>query len=201
MTSENQDVTSSEKHIEFRTQVVPAKREMLQGELRDLFIYWNRLRDDAFAPAWDRFSWDHVPDELVRQAAVVEVRRSPLDFVYCYWGDGRKAMQGGDYHGMSVREFKPRQIAEKAIIEYTEVMAQRMALCVRTQLSQDADDDKLEYPFLRLPFSDDGDRVNHILGAGLYDKSAKKKAYDFYGTEDDDRIDLDDLLEQLDGDQ
>ena len=59
-----------------------------------------------------------MPGELVRQAAVVEVRRNPLDFVYCYWGEGRTAMQGGDYTGMSVREFKPKQIAEKAIIEY-----------------------------------------------------------------------------------
>lgn len=199
MIQKNQDASPNEKHIEFRTQVIPAKRDMLQGELRDLFVYWNRLRGDAFAPAWDAFSWDHVPDEMVRQAAVVEVRRGPLDFFYCYWGEGRTAMQGGDYTGMSVREFKPKQIAEKAIIEYTEVMAQRMALCVKTQLSQDTGDDKIDYPFLRLPFSDDGVRVNHIMGVGLYDESTKKKAYEFYGTESDNQIDLDGLLDQLDG--
>ncbi len=188
----------NEKHIEFRTQVVPAKREMLQGDLRDLFVYWDRLRDDAFAPAWNQFSWDLVPDELVRQAAVVEVRRNPLDFVYSYWGDGRKDMQGGDYTGKSVRDFRPKQIAEKAIIEYTEVMVQRLALCVKTLLAHN-DDDSIDYSFLRLPFSDDGNKVNHILGVGLYDKSAKQKANDFYETLSDNHVDLDELLDQLDG--
>ncbi len=186
--------------IRYQSLTVPATREILQGELKDLFDYWTTLRGIRGIPPWSAFEWARVPARLVQQCAVVEVRRHPLDFVYIHWGVGRTIMQGANYTGKSVREFRPKRIAEKAIHEYAEAMTQRTAICVRTERLESDQSPAFDYQFLRLPFSDDGSDVHQILGVGLYDESVMKKAFAFYGTSPRTAIDLDAVIRLLDPD-
>lgn len=186
--------------IRYNSLVVPAAREILQRELKELFDYWSGLRGGRCAPPWPAFQWAQVPTRLVPQCAVVEVRRQPLDFIYIHWGVGRTIMQGADYTGKSVRDFRPKRIAEKAIHEYCEVMTQRTAICVQTERLKKSDSLPIDYQFLRLPFSDNGTDVHQILGVGLYDHSVMKKAFEFYGTTPRTAIDLDAVIRLLDPD-
>ena len=78
--------------VRFKTLVVPAIREILRGDLKYLFKYWNELRGSRFAPSFEKFDWAQVPHRLSPQIAVVEVRRNPFDFVYTHWGVARLIM-------------------------------------------------------------------------------------------------------------
>lgn len=186
--------------VRFKTLVVPAIREILRGDLKYLFEYWNELRGSRFAPSFEKFDWAQVPHRLSPQIAVVEVRRNPFDFVYTHWGVGRVIMQGDDYTGKSVRDFKPESIAEKAIREYSEVVKLRCAVCVQTEQLEADCSAPFDYQFLRLPFSNDGDEVNQILGVGLYDEVVMSRALEFYGTKPKSKSDLARLLRRLDPD-
>ncbi|MBO6521386.1 MAG: PAS domain-containing protein [Rhodospirillales bacterium] len=186
--------------IRFRSLVVPATREILKGDLKELFEYWSELRGSRFAPSLSKLDWARVPHRLLPQIAVVEVRRNPFDFVYTHWGVGRAIMQGRDYTGKSVREFEPEGIAEKAIREYSEVVKHRMPICVQTEQLEKDGTAPFDYQFLRLPFSSRGVDVDQIIGVGLYDESVMKRAMEFYGTNPSTKVDLDRLIRLLDPD-
>lgn len=194
MSDDDTEIHDFVEAIRFDTFMVPATREILRGELKDLFEYWNTLRESHFAPSWSSFDWDRVPPRLVPHCAVVKVSRNPLDFVYCHWGIGRAIMQRGDYTGKSVREFKPKRIAEKAIREYCEVIAQNTAICVQTENLARQGGEAFDYQFLRLPFTDNGQQVHDILGVGLYDESVMKRAMAFYRASPEKDIDLDAMI-------
>ena len=198
MANDNADIRNFVEKIKFETLVVPAAREILHAELKDLFEHWTELRGRRFAPAWSAFDWDGVPPRLVPHCATVEVRRNPLDFVYVYWGVGRKVMQRGDYTGKSMRDFRPKAIAEKAIRESCEVLTQQAAICVMTESLESGHSQPFDYQFLRLPFSEDGETVSHIMGVGLYDEKVMQRAYDFYNAQPDDDVDLGALIRRPD---
>lgn len=154
----------------------------LHGSLNALFEVWERSRGEALAPPWSQFDWDSAPADLVPSFAVVEVRRHPLDFIYRYWGTERTRLQGRDYTGCSVNDFRPRAIALKAFGEYTKVVETRAPLYLTTYGLTDSNSAPFTYHLLRLPYSEDGMSVDHILGVGLYDRRATRQAEKFYGT-------------------
>lgn len=197
---ENTQDARGSSPVRFKTLVVPATREILKGDLKDLFEYWNELRRSRFAPSLSRLDWARVPHRLLPQIAVVDVRRDPFDFVYSHWGVGRSIMQGTDYTGKSVREFQPEGMAVKAIREYSDVVGHRTAICVQTEQLEKDGSAPFDYQFLRLPFSSHGVEVNQIMSVGLYDEAVMKRAFEFYGTNPSTKVDLDALIRSLNPD-
>lgn len=160
----------------------PPKHGRLPGDLNGLFAHWEAARGGAFAPAWPAFDLDALPTRLIAWFAVVEVVRDPLDFVYRFWGAERTRLQGRDYTGLSVREFRPLAIAKKAFGEYARVAEERTPIHLSTYGMTDQKGEPFSYHLLRLPFSNDGQTVDHVLGVGIYDGRAERRARAFYGT-------------------
>lgn len=175
---EDDDVAAIFRTIELDSLVVPVTRAILVGEQKELYRYWTELRGRHFAPPWEAFDFDRAPKRLVPHFAAVEVRRDPLDFVFVHWGRGRTKMQRTDYTGRSVRDFWPSGIARKAIRENCEIIARRTALCTQNMKLKGSGGEVFDYQLMRLPFSDDGTQVSHILTAGLYDENVIGKAFE-----------------------
>lgn len=158
-----------------------ARTGRLFGDLNKLFALWDKQRGGSFAPAWRTFDLRHAPMLLIPWIAVVTVTPDPLDFVYCFWGTERTRLQGKDYTGLSVCDFRPEAIAQKAFGEYAEVLETGEPRYLTTYGLTDQKTKPFTYHFLRLPFSDDGEAVTHILGVGVYDRVASRHAAEFYG--------------------
>ncbi|MGJ3261475.1 MAG: hypothetical protein ACFE0S_17875 [Rhodospirillales bacterium] len=176
--TEDEEIAEILQSIEQEALVVPVTRAILIREQKDLFQYWTELRGRHFAPRWDAFEFDKAPPRLVPHFAAVEVGRDPLDFVFVHWGPGRVKMQRVDYTGKSLREFWPENIARKAIRENCEVLARRAPLCIQPIKLKGEGADTFDYQLMRLPFSDDGVEITHILTSGLYDEDEIGKAFE-----------------------
>lgn len=174
---QREDASKILNNISTNALVVPATREILTGDLKELFTYWLNLRGSLAVPLWDDFEMENAPPKLMPLISVVEVRADPLDFIYVYWGEGRVTMQHGDYLGKSVRDFRPQSIADKSLREDCEVVARRTAICMQSLKLENEDKTPFEYQTLRLPFSSDGTDVSHILSTGHFDQAAMTRAY------------------------
>lgn len=160
------------------------KHGRLPSDLDGLYTHWEAARGSAFAPAWPTFDLDALPASLVAWFAVVEVVRDPLDFVYRFWGAERTRLQGRDYTARSVRDFIPVSIADKAFAEYARVVHEKTPIYLPTYGMTDQKGEPFSYHLLRLPFSNDGQAVDHVLGVGIYDGRAERLARAFYRTGD-----------------
>lgn len=185
MTSESIPEIASSEDTLYEVLSRRPTRGNLPGDLTGLFAVWDSLRDGAFAPAWSAFDMDAVPPRLVPWFAVVEVVRDPLDFVYRFWGMERTRLQGKDYTGRSVRDFRPISIANKAFAEYARVVDEKAPIYLPTFGMTDQKAEPFSYHLLRLPFSNDGLTVDHILGVGIYDGRAERRARAFYAAGSD----------------
>ena len=165
--------------VEVRTPVL----DELEESLSALFAHWVAIKGDKFAPSWRDFDWQQVPVNLVPWCAVADVSYDPLNFVYRYWGTARSRDQKKDYTGKPVSEFQPASIANKAIKEYKQVVQDKSPILVITSGKTKAVYTPFSYQFLRLPFSYDGERVDNVLGVGLYDLESKDHVAEFYEVE------------------
>jgi len=169
--------TAASFSVEVRTPVL----EELEESLSTLFAHWLAIKGDHFAPTWRDFDWQQVPTTLIPWCAVADVKYDPVDFVYRYWGTARSRGQGEDFTGKSVSEFRPTSIADKAIKEYEQVVRDKAPILVITSGQTKEVYTPFSYQFLRLPFSYDGEKVDNVLGVGLYDNESKDHVAEFYG--------------------
>ncbi|MBO6521389.1 MAG: PAS domain-containing protein [Rhodospirillales bacterium] len=197
MNAVSSDIDNADKGFNLRTQSEPANAGNLSDDFKELHAYWDSLRDGAFAPSWARFDWSCVSPQIIPRCAVVDVRRHPLDFVYRFWGTRRTSVQGADYTGKTLRDLRPKAIAEKSFREYCNVIAERSPLLIRTHSPAIKWAPAFDYEFLRLPFSDSGEEVNQILSIGQYDPTVMKLVMDLYDARPAKESMLDKLLERL----
>lgn len=182
----------------FRSRMWAPDPETLSGDFKAVYTYWDSLRDGTFAPPWSRFDWVCLPLNLIPGCSVVDVTTQPADFIYRFWGTERTSIQGADYTGKSVFDFKPKAIAEKSIREYREVISRKSALLVDTHCPGGSWTKPFDYQFLRLPFSDDGSAVNQILSIGHFDPTTMQLVLKYYEAEPARSASLERILESLD---
>lgn len=140
----------------------PVDVAALPPDIAEMYRYWMEKRGGGFAPLLSAFRLDELPATVLPLATLADVRASPLDFVYRFWGSGRTAQQGKDYTGCSIDEVRPESIARKIRKEYEEVYHQRMGMHFVSSCTLD-DGRTLGYHFIRLPLRGPGDTVAHIF--------------------------------------
>ena len=154
----------------------------LHGSLIEVFTYWSEIRDNPIGPMWKNFDWLRMPRSAIPMSSVVDVQYDPLDFKYRFWGTGRTRLQGGDYTGKSIMAFYPQAIAEKAFRENKMVVDDGHGLLFNTTILKNRGSEAFEYQLIRLPFSNDGSRIDKILGVGSYDDDSFQMASRYYRT-------------------
>lgn len=130
---------------------------------RDMLDTWNALRDGRFAPPWRVVDLLRLPTAVIPFIAVVDVVAEPEDFVYRFWGTGHTAVKGSDLTGKSAREHRPAALGEVIFDEYRRVVAERQPLGFRHDLQPHPYCLSVFQDTLRLPLSDDGETVTHVV--------------------------------------
>lgn len=126
------------------------------------YEYWLRLKGDRRSPRWRDWDWFELPMRLIPYLLVVDVKRDPLDFVYRFWGTASVEMHGKDFTGLSISQIRNAATAKLTRAQYEEVVSYHEA--VGSAYTVQAGEDGLPYvqTSLRMPFSDDGERVSQI---------------------------------------
>jgi hypothetical protein len=141
---------------------VPAETADLPVGLREVLGYWDRLRGDRWAPTWADFRLLDLPSSTIPFVIVLDVVPDPLDFIYRFWGTGNTTYIGYDCTGMSVRRNK--LFSAKVFGECQQLVEKRRPIVWFSKVVRD-DGLYREYTRLRVPLSDDGETVTHIVSA------------------------------------
>ncbi len=114
-------------------------------------------------PRWRDFDWMQIPLQMICCCGVVDVVNGDEEFVYRFWGTQHLAMHRQEMTNLSIHELRPSAIRDIILDQYrivrdsaeprlfTSTYRSRMSVAIAREYS------------LRLPFSDDGEKVTHIL--------------------------------------
>ena len=137
-----------ESFAKYEVHCEPPKLGAIQGELNNVFAHWEEIKFGRFAPSWRDFCWQRMPPKLIPWFAVVDVKYAPMDFIYRFWGTARTRIQGKDYTGKSVKDFRPLSISKKALSEYQQVVDQKLPLHLTTSGLTNFKNEPFTYHFL-----------------------------------------------------
>ena len=147
-------------HIDVRAEA--AETADLPVRLREVMAYWDKLRGEDWAPAWSSFRLPDLTSRTIPFVIILDVIQEPLDFVYRFWGTGNTATIGYDCTGMSVRRNK--LFSAKVFGECQQLVEKGRPIVWFSKVVRD-DGLYREYIRLRVPLSDDGETVTHIVSA------------------------------------
>lgn len=132
-------------------------------DITQCLSYWDSLRGDRRAPAWHDFNWLKLPVEIIPHCVVIDIKREPLDFIYRFWGTAHTTTMSQELTGKSVREMKPASEGKTAFDQYHETLETEKPRLYVNRIRTNTLGTELTEISLRLPFSDTGEQINHIL--------------------------------------
>jgi len=151
------------------TQVAIA--DILTPEFEAFIDYWNSLRESVFAPSWKQFDLMALDPKSIPQVVVVDVHRDPFDVVVRFWGTAHVNRKGFDKTGSSISGIPtirgPRSFAEyRWVVEHKEPFASRDTVNLRGAIGKPP----FHQTLIRLPLSNDGERVDHIVSLASWER-------------------------------
>ena len=139
-----------------------AAPEITHPELRELHQHWEARRGTRPMPARADFDPVELPRALLPNLFLVDVEEEPRRFRYRLVGTELTAVMKRELKGLYIDEM-PFLFRKFALPAYAEVM-ERAAPTYR-QINALEALWRIRYERLLLPLSDDGRRINMILGA------------------------------------
>lgn len=140
------------------------KRGQLQEPGYDVCLnYWFDLKEERWAPSWQEWQWSQIPVDLVPYFIVVDVTYDPFDIIYRYWGTAMARMHNTEMTGKSTKDIRSPVTRENTEDHYNEVIRQKCAIqsvSIQQTIGFDLTHKQLS---LRMPMSNDGNRVDQIV--------------------------------------
>ncbi len=165
MSSDLVECLHSYRKVNVNKQRYNANDVVLPSKPAKILRYWNDLRGDAFAPTWGVFKIDELPVGMIPWSMIVDVEQPSGNLVYRFWGTARVRYHGEDLTGMSVVDAQDSSITTILLEEYKMVTENCMPLYIKTECENLGN--KLDFEFLRLPLSSDGQTVDKIYCVGF----------------------------------
>lgn len=132
------------------------------GEAQPVLDYWNRVRGDAFAPAWsDQFRLTDLPPLLVPGMTVIDRVDGGQNFYYRFWGTNHMTMKGFEMTGKTIDQTPNKGIQRIGTRQLETVIQRRRPTVFLYTIDYPKRHRPTEF-ILRLPLSDDGTTVNRI---------------------------------------
>ncbi len=153
----------------------------LLSETATVLAYWQSLCGERRAPTWSEFDFLALPLTLIPWCAVVDVSYDPMEFTYRFFGSDRVRVQRTDYTNRRVVDVTPDYLSKKVASDYmviVEAFAPKFFRTTRQSTVNPAR--RLQYHFIRMPFSTDGTRVDQILSFGYFEESQLKEMHEFF---------------------
>lgn len=135
---------------------------------REIYEHWNDRRDDCFAPDWRAFELSRLPANCIRYTHVVDIHDNPFDITFRFWGTGLTDVLYFDRTGDSLLITNMGYLDEvrrdQVLADYRTVIDAKAPLPFLWDASAARERiNRLIVPSIRLPLSDDGERVTKIV--------------------------------------
>jgi len=140
--------------------------------LKDVVEYWRALKGDRFAPTWAEIDMMRLPMELLPTTVVVDCVEDVggPNYRYRYYGSGLRNIHNVELTGKTPDDLPVPQLSQVIKTEFRQVQQSRTPLYALYGFYEDHENN-LEDGFLnvvRLPVSNDGKTVSHILSVNRY---------------------------------
>ena len=130
---------------------------------QDVLDYWNRLRGEAFAPAWsDQFKLTDLPIQIVPDMTVIDVIDGGANFYYRFWGTNHVVMKGFEMSGKTIDQTPNETIQKIGTHQLRTVIERRRPTVFLYSIDYPRRHKPAEF-ILRLPLSSDGETVDGIV--------------------------------------
>lgn len=146
----------------------------LTAPLTDVLDHWRARGGEDLACPWSQFEMHFLPPRVLPTTLVIDVFDDVNANKYRFWGSKMTLIHGKDMTGRSPYDLSPRELAEDLRKQHLEIRENRTAcahvlgFALESGLTQ-------THTILRLPLSDDGRSVSHIVGVVWYSPEALKR--------------------------
>ena len=166
----NVAIGEDQSSVPFTSMELTAEAKPIDGlddpKLREIFDYWEGCRALRRWPLRQDIRPEQIAKHLSR-ISLVEVRRSPLAFVFRLAGNEDEGVYGISAKGRNLNEVKPPRFASMLREHYEMALLQHRPIYHEITLGWGEHQRKLRR--LLLPLSSDGTQLNQILSASNWD--------------------------------
>lgn len=167
----------------FEFDIVEARLELadLPSEIRPLFAYWRKQRNDRLMPSRAQID----PTDLramLRYTSLVEITPAPRNFLYRVIGTNLSHRPGGPRDRRNTTELRPERYRQMVERHYGEACDLRRPTLYGVKLS--FKDVQLTYRRLILPLANDGANPNMLLIGSVFDLGENERFWRRYGEEE-----------------
>jgi hypothetical protein len=124
--------------------------------------YWTAQARGKFAPSWLDIDMLRLPAPLLPLCIVVDLAPDGGPISYRYFGSGVADLHGFELTRRTTDAIEPPELRNHIVSQYRIVERERRPVFFATEISV-KDGHRLRHLMLRLPLSDDGDRVTGIM--------------------------------------
>ena len=133
------------------------------GVGQEVLDYWDRLRGEAFAPAWsNQFKLTDLPTQIVPDMTVIDIIDGGRNFYYRFWGTNHVVMKGFEMSGKMIDQTPNEMIQEIGTRQLQTVIERRRPTVFLYSIDYPRRHKPAEF-ILRLPLSSDGEAVDCIV--------------------------------------
>jgi len=143
-------------------QFSPLGLEDLDEELSGVLAYWNGLAGERPMPSWSEFELIKIPPRLLVTTHVTDMIAGWDDYLVRFWGTGFVDIHDQEATNCRVSEIEPPELGTAVVDSIRTVTKARAPRAFTILLKTPGRPEKFQV-VLRLPLSDDGETVNHVV--------------------------------------
>ncbi len=136
--------------------------EDLPSGLKAVYEYWFSLKDNRFAPSWREIDLFEIPADLIPTTIVVDIASPVKQSTFRFWGSRLTEIHGVDMTGNHPYLLKPAEIGEKLLSDHIEIVERKCPIAWHYSFLASGGYIH-SHSLVRLPLSDNGKDVSHIL--------------------------------------
>ena len=136
--------------------------EDLSSGLKTVHECWNTFRGAGMAPAWADIDLMKFPPKLLPTTMVVDIRTPLSESVFRYWGSKLTEIHGVEMTSRCPYDLSPPDLGRQLLADHREIIEKKIPLARHYSFLSSAGYIH-SHSLIRLPLSDDGVNVNHII--------------------------------------
>ncbi|MEQ8319012.1 MAG: PAS domain-containing protein [Rhodospirillales bacterium] len=145
----------------------------LPSGLKSVHDCWDSLRNHRFAPSWSEIDLVRFPANLLPTTMVVDVHDPVEDSIFRYWGSKLSEIHGCDMTSLSPYALTPAEFGQQLLEDHKEIIEKKIPMAWHYSFLA-AGGYMHSHSLIRLPLSNDGKNVHHIIVVVDYSDEAKQ---------------------------
>lgn len=149
----------------------PIELAELTPVLRQAFDYWKSLKRNDIGPSWQEFDLSELPPKILPTAMVVDIKTPMSDNVFRFWGSELTFIHGREMTGRCPYDLDPPEFGRQLLADHTAIVESKAPHAVLYEVLG-IKGYTHSHMVLRLPLSQDGAVVSHIVVCADYSDEA-----------------------------